>query len=52
MGKQVHYIDPYDQKISRYIEFNFEQNFSDQLSQQSIEWLQKNKYIKPIEAIK
>jgi exopolysaccharide biosynthesis predicted pyruvyltransferase EpsI len=51
LGKQIKFIDPYDQKISRYIEFNFGREFSNQLSHTTIEWLLANQYIQLEEGI-
>jgi exopolysaccharide biosynthesis predicted pyruvyltransferase EpsI len=39
LGNQVHFVDPYDEKISRYISYNFGDYFSTQLTQQSMDWL-------------
>jgi exopolysaccharide biosynthesis predicted pyruvyltransferase EpsI len=39
LGKRVHFVDPYDEKISRYISYNFGDYFSNQLTQQSMDWL-------------
>ena len=52
LGKQIEFVDPYNHKISRYIEFNFGKGFSDQLSHKTIEWLLVNQYIKLLEVIK
>ncbi len=48
LGKKVQFVDPYNNKISRYIEFNFGQAFSDRLSHKTIEWLLLNQHIKAI----
>jgi exopolysaccharide biosynthesis predicted pyruvyltransferase EpsI len=52
LGKQIKFVDPYNHKISRYIEFNFGKGFSEQLSHKTIEWLLVNQYIQPQEVIK
>jgi exopolysaccharide biosynthesis predicted pyruvyltransferase EpsI len=45
LGKQVHFVDPYDEKISRYIRYNFGDHFSNQLTQQTMDWLLINNHV-------
>jgi len=39
LGKSVRFIDPYNEKISRYVRYNFEDRFSDRLQQRDEKWL-------------
>jgi len=39
LNKHVHYVDPYDHKISRYIRFNFQDEFHSQLHHHDPLWL-------------
>lgn len=49
LGKSVKYIDPWNEKISRYVRFNFRTEFGDRLVPIDIEWLMNNGYVDPIE---
>ena len=44
-GKQVHFINPYNEKISRYIRYNFHKNFADQIKQCDLNWLIEEGYV-------
>lgn len=48
LGKQVHFVDPYDKKISRNVKYNFRDEFSGQLKQQTEGWLADNGYVTPL----
>jgi exopolysaccharide biosynthesis predicted pyruvyltransferase EpsI len=39
LGKSVRFIDPYNEKISRYVRYNFEDRFSHRLQQRDEKWL-------------
>lgn len=39
LGKTVRYVDPSNNKISRYIDFNFRGEFNDQIQQRNYRWL-------------
>jgi hypothetical protein len=39
LGKSVRFIDPYDEKISRYVKYNFEDGFDHRLQQRDARWL-------------
>lgn len=44
LGKQVNFVDPYDEKISWYIRYNFGDHFSNQLTLQTMDWLSMNNH--------
>jgi len=39
IGKTVRYVDPWNFKISRYVDFNFRHEFDDQIQQRDYKWL-------------
>jgi len=45
LGKKVFYIDPANEKITRYIQFQFRDYFKDQVFLITTQWLIKNKFI-------
>ena len=45
LGKKVYYLDPANEKITRYIQFHFRDDFKDQVSLITTQWLIKNKFI-------
>jgi len=47
-GKKVEFIDPCKKKISRYIRYNFQDNFMDQIRQYDFNWLIKEGYVEKI----
>lgn len=48
LGKRVQFVDPYDRKISLYVEYNFRDEFSDQVQQQSEDWLVRAGYAEAV----
>jgi exopolysaccharide biosynthesis predicted pyruvyltransferase EpsI len=44
-GKQVYFINPCNEKISRYIRYNFHENFADQIKQCDLNWLIEEGYV-------
>jgi exopolysaccharide biosynthesis predicted pyruvyltransferase EpsI len=44
-GKQVYFINPCEEKISRYIRYNFYENFADQIKQRDLNWLIEEGYV-------
>jgi exopolysaccharide biosynthesis predicted pyruvyltransferase EpsI len=44
LGKNVRYFDPFNQKITRYAEFNFQSDFENRLQLRSATWLRQNGY--------
>ena len=44
LGKKVRYIDPRNEKISRYVRFTFGNTFSNQIEQRDLAWLRAEGY--------
>jgi exopolysaccharide biosynthesis predicted pyruvyltransferase EpsI len=44
LGKNVRFFDPYNQKITRYAEYNFRNDFGAQLQPRSATWLRQHGY--------
>lgn len=45
LGKSVKFIDTHDEKISRYVKFNFRSEFHSRLVSVDFQWLLKNSYV-------
>jgi hypothetical protein len=50
LGKSVRFIDPYNEKISRYVRYNFEDRFSDRIQQRDEQWLVQMGFAEVIES--
>lgn len=45
LGRRLRFVDPYDHKISRFLDFSFRGAFGDRISQHDEEWLADRDYV-------
>jgi len=45
LGKMLHYVDPLNAKISRYISYNFRDEFAEQICQHDVAWLLSHGFV-------
>ena len=50
LGKTVRFLDPHNEKISRYVQYNFRGEFSDRLQQRDAAWIVQHGYATVLEA--
>ncbi len=50
LGKTVRFVDPYNEKISKYIHYNFRGEFSGRLQQRDMAWMVRRGYVTMLEA--